>query len=885
MNDERDLIRLGEPATLAQVGGKGHSLTRLVGAGFAVPDGCILPTAVYRRFVRDTGIDHSVLEAAKPEIVRGTLSFAAAAGRIRDLFDSPSLSDDLFDSLRNAYADVAADAAPVAVRSSATTEDRPDFSFAGQQESYLDILNQDAFMAAVRACWASAWSARALAYRHRVGVDNANVAVAVVVQCMVDAHVSGVLFTANPVTGTRREMMVNASYGLGEGIVGGTVGTDEFVLDRDSLAVRDTHLGDKARMVVPTGTGGTRTVDVGTEQRRMPSLSADQLNELGRQARAIEEHFDGIPQDIEWAFASDKLWLLQSRPITNLPPEPLVDVRWEPPEPGAYLQRSQWVEHVPEPVSTLFEDLHMKRSLQEAWGRNLVRRGNHDFEDTQPPASFHLTTTVNGFAYRQVGEPPRTGQPRPTTPRGARPRRLAMRLRTLRMYLSFVPKWRYVALPRYLREIRTWRAVDPETATVEQLWTGIRALSKADARYWYNDGVWNAFALTRGTELELQTFLEAYGNGQFTSGQFLSGLASASFEGQTRLATVAKLIRDRETLFNAVVAAPPQRLRDILDSHPDGEPARAALEDYFTQYGHQVFTLDFVEPFEAENPLNTLRSLHALLVSPFDADGARRQLKQRRREAFKSAFAHFHGRRRWRFSWLLWVARRYYPNRERAMFDLGRAWTVLRPLAKELGGRLAEAGTLHAPDDIFFLTTDELGRAVRSIVALDRLPESHRHAHYPDGSGLPEYANLTLERRELREARQRLKPPALIPGPPPWSPLPSGVDAETPENVLKGSPVSPGRVTGEACVILSPGDFDRMRSGTILVCPTTTPAWTQLFPQAVGLVTDIGGILAHGSIVAREYGIPAVLGVGDATQRIKDGQTITVNGDEGAVYV
>ena len=881
MNQRR--IGLGEPATLGQVGGKGHSLTRLVGAGFAVPHGCILPTAVYRRFVRDTGVDQSVVAAAKPEVARGTLSFDAAAGRIQGMFDSASLASDLFDALRDTYANVAVDATPVAVRSSATTEDLPDFSFAGQQESYLNILNLDAFVAAVRKCWASAWSARALAYRHRVGVDNANVAVAVVVQRMVDADVSGVLFTANPATGARGEMIVNAGYGLGEGIVGGTVGPDEFVLDRESLAVRDTHLGDKAHRVVGADNGGTRTVDVGAEHRRLATLSPDQLTELGRQARAIEEHFDGVPQDIEWAFASGELWLLQSRPITNLPPEPLVDVRWDPPEPGAYLQRSQWVEHVPEPVSTLFEDLHMKRSLQQAWGRNLVRRGNHDFEDTQPPASFHLTTTVNGFAYRQVGEPPRTGKPRPTSPGPARPNRLAALLRTLRMYLTFVPKWRFVALPRYRREIRAWRALDPTTATIEQLWAGIRAMSRADARYWYNNGVWNAFALTRGTEYQLYKFLEDHGSGRFTSGQFLSGLASPAFDAQTRLAAVAKAIRNCETLFGAVIAASPHRLREILDRHPHAGPARAALDDYFADYGHQVFTLDFAEPCEAESPLNTLRSLHALLVSAYHAGAARRRLRYRRRDALRDASRHFRGVLRWRFWWRLWVARRYYPNREQAMFHLGRAWTVLRPLAKELGRRLVDAGTLHRPGDIFFLTCDELGRAVRSIVALSRLPESHQQAHYPDGPGLPDYASLATERRELREARKRLKPPALIPGPPPWSPLLSDAQPGTSGSVLKGSAVSPGRVTGEASVILSPGDFDRMRPGTILVCPATTPAWTQLFPQAIGLVTDIGGILAHGSIVAREYGIPAVLGLADATERIRHGQTLTVDGDKGLV--
>lgn len=875
-------IRLGEPASLETAGGKGQSLTRLVGAGFAVPHGCILSTQAYRRFVHDAGIAGPLLDATVPEIVHGALSFDAAAKRIHDLLESATLPDDLADTLSNAYAEVGTDSAPVAVRSSATAEDLPDLSFAGQQESYLNIRSLAAFIAAVRRCWVSAWSARALAYRHRMGVDNAGVAMAVVVQRLVDADVSGVVFTANPATGTRAEMIVNASYGLGEGIVGGTVGPDEFVLDRTTLSVRDTHLGDKAGMVTGKHDGGTRFVEVSPDRRTTPSLTANQLAELGRLALAVEEHFASVPQDIEWAFASGTLWLLQSRPITNLPPEPLADVRWDPPEPGAYLQRSQWVEHVPEPVSTLFEDLHMKRSLQAAWGRNMVRRGHHDFADTQPPASFHLTTTVNGFTYRQVGEPPRTGRPGPASTRRRSPRRLAL-FATLRMYLTFVPKWRHIALPRYLRSIRAWRALDPGSASIEQLWTGIRELSKADARYWYNDGVWNAFALTRGTEYQLQNFLEEHGDGQFTSGQFLSGLGSAAFDAQTKLSAVAKAIRDDDALFNAVIAASPHRLREVLDNHPNGTTARTALEGYFATHGHQVFTLDFVEPSESESPLSTLRSLYALLLSPYDANAVQRQLRERRREAFRAATKYFKGSLRWRFWWRVWIARRYYPNRERAMFHLGRAWTVLRPLAQELGRRLVEAGTLHAPDDIFFLTTPELGRAVRSIVALTRLPDTHRQAHYPDGPSLPEYARLAVQRRELREARKRLIPPALIPGPPPWSPLASDDALPQLDNIMKGSPVSPGRATGEACVILSARDFGKMRPGAILVCPTTTPAWTQLFPQANALVTDIGGILAHGSIVAREYGIPAVLGLVDATERIRDGQTLTVDGDKGLV--
>ena len=348
-------IPLGDLAPLEQAGGKGRSLASLARAGFAVPEGRILLTNAYQRFTQEAGIDQSLLAAAKPEVVDGTLSFATAARRIHDLFEASPLPNALLGTMRNAYDELGGDRTPVAIRSSATAEDQPEHSFAGQQESFLNIRSFDALVRAVRDCWASAWSARALAYRHRVGNDNASVAVAVVVQRMVDADASGVVFTANPTTGTRAEMIINAGYGLGEGIVGGTVAPDEFVLDRATLTATDTRLGGKAQMILADRDGGTRAAPVDAEHHRRTSLSPNQLSELGRIAVEVESHYEGVPQDIEWAYASGKLWLLQSRPITNLPPEPPTGVRWDPPEPGAYLQRSQWVEHVPGPDSTLFE--------------------------------------------------------------------------------------------------------------------------------------------------------------------------------------------------------------------------------------------------------------------------------------------------------------------------------------------------------------------------------------------------------------------------------------------------------------------------------------------------------------------------------------------------
>jgi pyruvate,water dikinase len=885
---------LATAPSLSMLGGKGRSLARLLGAGFPVPDGFHVTTAAYSGFIAENDLASRIIGHAKPEVRRGMLSFDHASEKIRALIVAAPIPDRIATEISAAYAALSAGA--VAVRSSATAEDLPDLSFAGQQDTYLNVSGPEELLDAVRRCWASLWTARAIGYRHQLAIAQDDVAMAVVVQRMVQAEISGVLFTANPATGARSEMIVNASYGLGEAIVSGQVTPDAHVVDRTSFTVKESVIGAKQQMVVADGTHGTRVEDVGLARQGVSSLEQAQLDELVRLAVDVEKHFEGEPQDIEWLFAEHKLWLLQSRPITHLPPPPLTDVVWEPPEPGAYLGRSQLVEHIPDPVSTLFEDLHMRRSLQHYWGMNLSARGVHAFEDTQPPACFVVQTTLNGYAYRQVGEPPRTGFLPDEVPHRSVPRPLLrlwwwwrQRTAVMRMWVWWVPEWRYVSLPRYLRVVERWRQLGPATATTEQLWRGIREMSLADARYWYRGGVWNAFSLTRGAEFDLHRFLEQNAPGRFTSGQFLTGQRSRALDGQIALWRIARRIREIPELHTAVVETPPKRLLSLLRTRPDAADVARALDEYLATFGHQISTLDFVEPSEAEAPVNTLQSLHALVLqADYDPVARQYQIAEKRHAAEHEANTFFRSRRLWwQFRWRLWKARHFYPNREEAMFFMGRAWTVLRPLAHELGKRLVAAGTLAQPDDVYFLTTDELARAVRSLVAADT---ARRRGLGTIDPALPQYRVLVDSRRQLRESRRSLNPPFNVPGLPPWARPRAGAAPDVSQemsgpNVLKGSPVSPGKVTAVASLILTPADFERMRPGSVLVCPTTTPAWTQLFPQAAGLVTDIGGILAHGSIVAREYGIPAVLGINDATQRIRDGQTITVDGDRGIVVI
>ncbi|MCY4057295.1 MAG: phosphoenolpyruvate synthase, partial [Gammaproteobacteria bacterium] len=345
---------IGADDGLEVVGGKGKSLAKLAEAGFNVPGGFVVTAAAYRSFVATNQLQQKIVSLAKPAVVDGRVSFESASDAIQALFAEHDLSAEIIAEIRQAYGPV--DDAPVAVRSSANAEDLPGLSFAGQQETYLNVSGADEVVAAVRNCWASLWTPQAISYRHQNGIDQGSVAMAVVVQVMVPAKVSGILFTANPATGERSEIIVNASFGLGEAVVSGQVTPDTYIVDKETLRAKDTVIGPKAQQIVADGSQGTRLADVDEESRGQSSLTDDMLRQLSTTAIDIEQLFDGVPQDIEWAVVDDDLFLLQSRPITNLPVQP-IEVVWEPPPPARILYRRQIVENMPDPICPLFEEL------------------------------------------------------------------------------------------------------------------------------------------------------------------------------------------------------------------------------------------------------------------------------------------------------------------------------------------------------------------------------------------------------------------------------------------------------------------------------------------------------------------------------------------------
>ena len=853
------------------VGGKAFALTRLRHAGLPVPYGVVLGTDLYRILELEVNFDSVIEELATPVLANRTLSFRNGSQKIQQFFLDTPLPSLVSGRIEQASEYFPPDL-PLAVRSSATGEDSADASFAGLYSSFLNVIGVEALIASVRRCWASLWSERAMAYRYRLGITHKKIEMAVILQEMVQAEVSGVAFTADPSNGDRSKLLINANSGLGENIVGGTVNPDLVVLNKDSLHVIGSEI--QCTPHEATNTAPDRATDRAFEDsvRDEFPLTPSKLAELAELALYAEEELLVRPQDVEWAMANGKVHLLQSRPITNLPPVPLTNIKWEASEENALLLRHQLVEHIPGPVSRLFEETFLTVALQESWGRNLAKnyRSVYNYEHTQPPWSFVVHPTVNGYAYKRVGtpkKPPHRALPK-LPPKGLKRRFLIWR-NSLRQRQRWKRRWLNDALPKYVSCIERWDLVDESNLSNQELVDGIWELARGEADHWFN-GSYFGMALVRNHEIRLNQFFEKYSsNTEFSSSQLLAGFDTMTQKAQRHLFDIARAIRSNEDLLDRVLKYGPTELESVLKSDSSSEPQQSVC-DYIERYGKQIFSLDFAEPAPFESTSTVYQGLFALIVDKgYDYHQQQAALNTRRESAIRQTAKHFTLWKRMRFYRLLRRAERDYHLRDKAQSKLGQAWPSLRRLALELGQRLRNQEALEKREDVFHLTTEEISHALDALTG-----------ETVDAKAIRQRARYF---RELRESRRVLNPPMRI-GSHPDFPQPEKARSQH-SNVLQGSAVSPGIVTATACVLSSPESASEMVPGAVLVCPTTTPAWTPLLTQASALVTDIGGLLAHGSIIAREFGIPAVLGLGDATRKIQTGDLLTVDGNVGTVQV
>ncbi|GAA1260218.1 PEP/pyruvate-binding domain-containing protein [Arthrobacter pascens] len=880
---------------LPEVGGKAANLGELLAAGLPVPEGFCLTTAAYLQATAPIGLDevHRALRATPADDLD---ALAALAGRARSLITSAELPPEIAAAVRSAYGARGTAAgrpdAPVAVRSSATAEDQPFASFAGQQDTYLNVVGADSLLAAVRNCWASLWTDRAVAYRASRGIDPSTVALAVVVQRMVDSAAAGVMFTANPVTGRRRESVIDASQGLGEAVVSGAVNPDHFVVDTESGTILERRLGDKRLVIRSTPGGGTEHVDQPASGTK-PCLTDRQIRDLAALGGRAEAHY-GAPQDTEWAIdPAGKLWLTQSRPITTLYPVPV-----QVPGAGPAARREG-------------TRIFLCFSLAQGLTRPLTPMGIAAFRilgsSVARAASFDVPDARTGPPpFAEAGQRifiDLTGVVRSTVGRFIVPRAFdVMEARSAAVLRSVFTD------PRFSITRRTpWgllRRVIPVALRGRVPESLLRALLRPEAalrrvdRFTKDFG--HALELPPGTSsLQRLDHAERVLAGAFPIVPAILPLPALGF---ALLALAGKLLGgpDRRTDLQPILRGLPNNVTTEMDLElwrlatairSDGEarrlfedqplavlaqrfsaqelPAAAqqGLDGFLEQYGHRaVAEIDLGMPRWRDDPTHILGVLANYLRLEDPALAPDRQFRRAEAEAeaqIARLVAEASSRGRVRGAIVraaLRRARLFIGLRERPKYQIVLALAEARRQVAATGAELARRGRIARADDVFFLDFAEVRQALGGTDMQDLV--ARRQGAY----------SLELDRRRIPRM-------LLSDGTEPETVLSAGAAAD---GALAGSPASAGTVTAPARVILDPVGA-HLEPGEILVAPSTDPGWTPLFLTAGGLVMEMGGPNSHGAVVAREYGIPAVVGVPDATSRLRTGQQITVDGGAGTV--
>jgi phosphohistidine swiveling domain-containing protein len=856
-----------DKARLETAGGKGASLARLVKAGLPVPDGFHVTTAAYRQFVAENELQPGIVAALEEVDVTQPATLETASQAIGALFAGAQTPPDVASAVALAYASLAGRDPVVAVRSSATAEDLPEASFAGQQDTYLNVQGFGELLEAVKRCWASLWTARAIGYRAQQGIGAEGLALAVVVQVLVPAEAAGILFTANPVSGNRDQAIISAAWGLGEAVVGGLVTPDALTVDKATGTVVGRETADKAVMTTRVN-GGTEEQPVPDALRRAPVLDDETAAELVSLGVRIEALY-GMPMDIEWALADGEIAIVQARPITALPePELPVPTEWPMADPKGTYMRGSIADFMPEPLTPLFASVGvpainaaMQRTMDEMIGGNV------------PPFVEGYMTTIHDYAYLTLTLKARDWvwvlfRMVPAFPRLLR---------------NGVQHWDEVARPRYAETVARWKERPVDSLAATELLDGTQELTDAVASYLTALQV-DAIGTSAGTE---GLFTRVYDKmikrkGDPEAPILLLGSDSTPIRAEKALYDLAHWCRERDDLAAYLLETPSGQLAGQLDgaeATPGIEEAgwrewQGRFQAHLEQYGHSIYDLDFAKPLPVDDPRPLLETLKLFIRGEGRDPHTRQQESAERREREAQAvLERTRGLKRKLFRTTLRWAQTFTRVREDCIFDIGLGYPVLRRMLQELGRRLADTGAIAERDDVYWLIWDEARRAAQAL----------------DGCEMLENLVTQIDRRKaLWKAEQQATPPPQLP--PKERIMGIKIDAFIPVSAedqtgdaIKGVGASPGQVTAPARILHGPGDFHQMRPGDILVAEITTPAWTPLFAMAAGVVTDIGGPLSHGSIVAREYGIPAVLGTGVATRRIQSGQMITVDGSAGVI--
>ncbi len=847
---------------VAVVGGKGAHLGALSRVdGVRVPPGFCVTTDAFRRIMAEAPSIDGLLDQLSHPNPDDREEIRTLSAEIRRRIEGIAIPGDLAATITRALAQLGEQAAH-AVRSSATAEDLPTASFAGQQDTYLNIVGPAAILQHVSRCWASLFTERAVTYRQRNGIDHRTVHMAVVVQQMVFPHAAGILFTADPITSNRKVASVEASFGLGEALVSGLVNPDVFTV-RDGEVVAKA-IAAKRRAVHASPAGGTQEQVIDPQRQEQPALTDAQVVRLVQLGRRIEAHF-GRPQDIEWCLVDDGFQIVQSRPITTLFPIP----ESRDGENHVYLSvgHQQMMTDPMKPLGLSFWQMTTPAPMAEAGGRLFVDATQRLASPTSRAGLLELmekSDPLTGDALKTVLE--RDGFIRPLPdedPPGPLFGGTPAPIETDPAVVTELIGRSEASVAAAKRDIRT--------KSGEALLDFIRADLQELRRILFDPRSHQVFMSAMEATWWLNERLEAW-LGEKNAADTLTQSVPHNVTSEMGLALldVADVIRQHPDVVAFLQHAGDEAFLDELPRLAGGREARDAIEAWLDTYGMRcVGEIDITRPRWSERP-STLVPMILGNIKNFDPGAGERRFEQGRQEARKREQELLERlralpdgeRKAEETKRMIDRVRTFIGYREYPKYGMVSRYFVYKQALLAEAERLVQAHVLREKEDIFFLTFQELHDVVRSNRVDDQLIDRRKDA-FRSYQALTPPRVLTSDGEAVAGAYRR---------------------DDVPTGALVGLPVSAGTIEGRARVIQDMAQAD-LEPGDILVTAHTDPSWTPLFVAIAGLVTEVGGLMTHGAVIAREYGLPAVVGVVDATRLIPDGQRIRVHGTGGYVEI
>lgn len=869
---------------LSIAGGKGVNLGALTHAGFPVPPGFVLLTDAYQHFLSVNNLLEGVERLAQQATPQDLVACERASQSIQALFAQYPIPAEIVQAISQAYQQLGT----IVIRSSATTEDLPTASFAGLHESYLNVKTLEDALIAVQQCWSSLWTPRALSYRARLNSASQMISMAVIIQQMVQADASGVLFTANPVSGMHEEVVINATWGVGEALVAGQVTPDTIIVEKTSGCITTREIGKPLLVITPTGSSMSDG-EVKTSRQRQFVLTDEQVTQLVRLGERVELYF-GAPQDIEWVITGEQAFIVQARPITTLTTVssalrsrevtiPPGDDAWNreldtPPQLYDMWTRTNVGENLPYPITPLTEtnfpvlfslnndpsEQPQPQLTRRLYGRLYFNEGavfRNFTEDMGLPASWlHKmwgSRSRGTYVYKNTFRPLRLL--RKVLSLVATRFKAQKKVRTVRdtpeQFFAQIDQW-----------VSTFMRFDLTRLEDDLLWKeGLPTWSKRGAYAWANN---LRFSINAAISYGLLERIVRWWTGIDMAQDLVTGLPGV-YSAEVGLA-----------LWRIAQMAQENGLQDILFTHDpitalnllrsEKTPLVEPLEEFLARHGHRCPNeLELRNPRWAEAPEQIIELIVSYLhagehIDPI-ATEARQQ--QRRTTAVAAIETKLDPMRRAVFHLLLKRAQLSVTVRDNSRYFMAKFIFPIRKIYAELGRRWAERDWLKQADDIFFLTLAEIEDIVENQLIM----------------ASPVELQARVEQRRLAyEFWFTVVAPEAV-----------GADglpiAEKEEHLtqLKGTPASSGTIRGRARVVQTIQEAMSLKPDNILVTTATDPGWTPLFPLVGGIVLEIGGQLSHGAIIAREYGIPAVVNVPGAMRLIQDEQEIEVDGSNGVI--